>query len=184
MGLTVGINLYYSQTNSASMPLLSILSLINLYYCGGDVDRTSQSLRVWYAVDLRGIADQVGSTFDHINTFRFDDVRINKIEVKKIYYSNTVYMLFYKRWKRLKAIGLVPMDATFWVSWGEGIETPYSTCSSWRPLSIAQYLNLLNVSPTSMELKLMYFKYTYFKSETYLYIIYIYVFISTKHPYL
>ncbi len=28
------------------------------------------------------------------------------------------------------------MDATCWVSWGESIETPYSTDSSWRPLSM------------------------------------------------
>ncbi len=26
-----------------------------------------------------------------------------------------------------------PMDAAYWVIWGEGIETPYSTGSSWRP---------------------------------------------------
>ncbi len=30
-----------------------------------------------------------------------------------------------------------------WVSWGEGIKTPYSTGSSWRPLSIAYFLSLL-----------------------------------------
>ncbi len=31
-----------------------------------------------------------------------------------------------------KGIGLVPMDVAGWLSWGEGIETPYSTGSSWR----------------------------------------------------
>ncbi len=40
-------------------------------------------------------------------------------------------MLFYKRstrWKYLRGIRLVPMDATCWVSWLEG--------SSWRPFSM------------------------------------------------
>ncbi len=35
------------------------------------------------------------------------------------------------------------MDAACWESWGEGIETPYSTGSSWRLLSIAYLLSLL-----------------------------------------
>ncbi len=49
-------------------------------------------------------------------------------------------MLFYKRstWlKHLRGIGLVPMDAACWVSWGgEGIEAPYSRGSSWKLPSV------------------------------------------------
>ncbi len=55
-------------------------------------------------------------------------------------------MLFEKRstqWKHLRGIGLVPMDATCWVGWGEGINIPYSTGSSWRSLSIAYFHSLL-----------------------------------------
>ncbi len=71
--------------------------------------------------------------------FACDDVKITKIEFIYFCNSNTVYMLFYNRstwWKHLSGIGLVPMDAACWVSWGEGIETPYSTGSSWRPPSM------------------------------------------------
>ncbi len=55
-------------------------------------------------------------------------------------------MLFYKGstlWKHLKGIGLVAMDATCWVSWGKSINTPYSTASFWRSLSIAYFLSRL-----------------------------------------
>ncbi len=68
--------------------------------------------------------------------FKRDDVKIIKIEFNNFCNCNTVYMLFYKRstwWKYLRGIGLVTIDATCWVSWGEGIEIPYSTGSSWRP---------------------------------------------------
>ncbi len=79
--------------------------------------------------------------------FEFYDVKITKIEFNKFCNSYTVYKLFYKRstwWKHLRGIGLVPMDAACWVhSWGQCIETPYSTGSSWRPLSIAYFLSLL-----------------------------------------
>ncbi len=71
--------------------------------------------------------------------FECDDVNIIKIEFNHFCNPNTVYMLFYKRskwWKHLRDIGLVPMDAACWVSWGEDIETPYSTGSSWRPPSM------------------------------------------------
>ncbi len=71
--------------------------------------------------------------------FECDDVKITKIEFNHFYNSNTVYMLFYKRsiwWKHLRGIGLVPMDAACWVSSGEGIKTPYSIGSSWRPPSM------------------------------------------------
>ncbi len=50
---------------------------------------------------------------------------ISKIEFNNFCSSNNVYMLFYKRsvcQKHLRGIGLVPMDATCWVSWGEGIK--------------------------------------------------------------
>ncbi len=43
----------------------------------------------------------------------------------------------------IKGIGLVPMDVTCSMSWGEGIETPYARGSSGRPLSIAYFLSLL-----------------------------------------
>ncbi len=39
--------------------------------------------------------------------------------------------------KHVRGIELVPIDATCWVSWGEGIKTPYLTGSYWRLLSIA-----------------------------------------------
>ncbi len=39
-------------------------------------------------------------------------------------------------WKHLKGLELVPMDATCWVSWWEGIETRCSTGSSWGPPSM------------------------------------------------
>ncbi len=54
--------------------------------------------------------------------------------------------LFYKRntwWKHLRGIGLVPSDAACCVSWGEGINTPYSAGSPWRPLSITYFDSLL-----------------------------------------
>ncbi len=57
-------------------------------------------------------------------------------------------MLFYKRgtlWKHLWGIGLVSMDAACWVSWG-GIETPYSTGSSWRPPSMHCLLSFIFVT--------------------------------------
>ncbi len=57
-------------------------------------------------------------------------------------------MLFYKRstwWKHLSGIVLVPMDAACWVSWGEGMETPYSTGSSWRPPSTHCLLSFIFV---------------------------------------
>ncbi len=75
--------------------------------------------------------------------FECDDVKINKIEFNHFCNSNTVYMLFYKRstwWKHLRVIGLVPMDATCWVSWEEGIKTLYSTDSSWRPPSMLTFI--------------------------------------------
>ncbi len=53
-------------------------------------------------------------------------------------------MLFYKRstwWKHLRGIVLFPIDAACWVSWGEGIETSYSTGSSWRPPSMHYLLS-------------------------------------------
>ncbi len=71
--------------------------------------------------------------------------------------SDTVYMLFYKRsiwWKHLRGIVFVPMDADSWVSWGEGIETPYSTGSSWRPHSMHCLLSvsyLLSLWPLSAD---------------------------------
>ncbi len=71
--------------------------------------------------------------------FECDDVKITKIEFNHFCNSNTVYMLFYKRstwWKQLRGIGLVPMDATCWVSCGENIKTPYSIDSSRRPPSM------------------------------------------------
>ncbi len=37
-------------------------------------------------------------------------------------------------------------DATWWVSWGEGIETPYSIGSSWRPPSIHYLLSFIFVT--------------------------------------
>ncbi len=43
----------------------------------------------------------------------------------------------------LRDIRLVLMGATCWVSRGEGIETAYSTGSSWRHLSIAYFLSFL-----------------------------------------
>ncbi len=46
--------------------------------------------------------------------FECGDVKITKIEFNHFCNSNTVYMLFYKRstrWKHLRGIGLVPMDA-------------------------------------------------------------------------
>ncbi len=58
-------------------------------------------------------------------------------------------MLFYKRstwWKHLRGIGLVPMDASCWVSWGEGIEIPYSTGSSWRSPSMQGLLSFIIVT--------------------------------------
>ncbi len=67
--------------------------------------------------------------------FECDDTRITKIEFNHFYNSYTVYMIFYKRstwWKHLRSIGLVPMDAACGVSQGEGIETSYSTGSSWK----------------------------------------------------
>ncbi len=73
-------------------------------------------------------------------------LNITGIVYNNVWYSNTVYMLFYKRstrWKHLRGIGLAPMDAACWVSWAEGIETPYSTCSSWTPLSTAYFHSLL-----------------------------------------
>ncbi len=60
--------------------------------------------------------------------------------------SVTGYMLFYKRsawWNQLSGVVLVLMDAVCWVSWEESIGTPYSTGSSWRPLSIAYFHSLL-----------------------------------------
>ncbi len=47
--------------------------------------------------------------------FECDDVKITKIEFNHFCNSNAVYMLFYKRstrWKHLRGVGLVPMDAT------------------------------------------------------------------------
>ncbi len=65
-------------------------------------------------------------------------------------WSNThlflLYMLFHKtstQWKHLRGFVLDPIDATCWVSWGEGIKTPYSTGSSWRSLSIVYFHSLL-----------------------------------------
>ncbi len=58
-------------------------------------------------------------------------------------------MLFCKRctrWKHLRGIGLVPMDAACWVSWGKGIETPYSTGSSLRPLSMHCLLSFIFIT--------------------------------------
>ncbi len=40
-------------------------------------------------------------------------------------------------------IGLIPMDATCWVTWGEGIESPQFTGSSWGPLYVAYFMSLL-----------------------------------------
>ncbi len=57
--------------------------------------------------------------------FECDDVKITKIEFNNFCNSDTVYMLFYQRralWNHLRGIGLVPMDTTGWVSWGEGIK--------------------------------------------------------------
>ncbi len=81
--------------------------------------------------------------------FECDDVRITKIEFNHFCKFNTVYMLFYKRstwWKQLRGIGLVLMDAACWVSWGEGIETPYSTGSSRRSHSMHCLLSFTFVS--------------------------------------
>ncbi len=47
--------------------------------------------------------------------FKCDDVKITQIVFYHFCNSNTVYMLFYKRrarWKHLRGIGLVPMDAS------------------------------------------------------------------------
>ncbi len=92
--------------------------------------------------------------------FECDDIKITKIYFNYFCNSNTVYMLFYKRssWrKHLRSIGLVPMDITCWVSWGESIETPYSTGSSSRPPSMhcllsftfATFFNLWSLSPAA-----------------------------------
>ncbi len=71
--------------------------------------------------------------------FECDNVQITKIGFNHFCNSNTVYVLFYKRntwWKHLSGFRLVPMDTACWVIWGEGIETPYSTGSSWKPPSM------------------------------------------------
>ncbi len=50
--------------------------------------------------------------------FECGDVKITKIELHNFCNSNTAYMLFYKRsawWKHLRGIGLVPMDATWFL---------------------------------------------------------------------
>ncbi len=69
--------------------------------------------------------------------FECDDVKMIQIEFNHFYNSGSVYVLICRRstwWKDFRDNGLVPMDATCWVSWWEGTETPYSTGSSWRPL--------------------------------------------------
>ncbi len=43
---------------------------------------------------------------------------------------------------------LVPMDVACCLSWGEGIETPYPTGSSWRPCSQETFKNMLKVMLT------------------------------------
>ncbi len=60
-----------------------------------------------------------------------------------IYVTLILFICYCARWKHLRDIGLVPMDAACWVSWGEGIKTPHTTGSSWRPLSITYFLSLL-----------------------------------------
>ncbi len=47
-----------------------------------------------------------------------------------------LFICYFTKETHLRGIGLVPMDVDCWVSWGEGIETPFSTGSSWRPPSI------------------------------------------------
>ncbi len=52
--------------------------------------------------------------------------------------TNTVYMLLYRRstrWKHLRVIELIPVAGS-WMSWKEGIETPYSTGRDLFPLLI------------------------------------------------
>ncbi len=71
--------------------------------------------------------------------FECDDVKITKIEFNHFCNFYTVYMLFYERstrWKHFMSIGLVPMDAAYWVNWGEGIKTPFSSGPSWRTPSM------------------------------------------------
>ncbi len=66
--------------------------------------------------------------------------------VECLYLQYCFYVIIWKKntlETNLKSIGLV---RTCWVSWREGIETPYSTASSWRPLSIAYFLHCVYFS--------------------------------------
>ncbi len=70
--------------------------------------------------------------------YKFDYVKITRIELNNFCNLNTVYMLFDQlsiQWKHLRGIGLIWIGATCWVSCEEGIKTPHWTGSFWRPYS-------------------------------------------------
>ncbi len=131
---TICVNRFHqSRTSRLSKNTARIL-------CNSSISLTDFDGQLMGLILHKGSSTNSGHYISMVNVgdiwFECDDVKITKIEFNHFCYSNTVYLLFYQRstwWKHLRAIGLVPMDVTCSVSWGEGIETPYSTGSSWRP---------------------------------------------------
>ncbi len=75
--------------------------------------------------------------------YQYDDVKL-KLELSLTHHVTPIlFICYFTNEAHNETIGLVPMDAACWLSWGEGIKTPYPTSSTWKYLSIVNFHSFL-----------------------------------------